>query len=264
MNDYQNNDYNNTSNRNRSVDSFYGFSNENEPYYASNTNYTAPVLEVQTSNQQKVVSRAYLIMFAVLIVSGLTALISAGIIEDVIRKNPGIFMGAIIAEFVVVVVANIAMGSKNETLSALMLLIYSVVNGFTLSVIFLAYDLGSIVSIFFVAAAMFGVLGLVGATTKKDLSALGAVGIMLLVGILLGSLVNMFLGSSSLDFGLTVLGLAVFVGLTLYDFQKIKRLGAYCSDDEVNTLAMFGALQLYLDFINIFLKLLRLFAKSRD
>ena len=266
MNDYQNNNsnYNNTSTRNRGVDGFYDFSNDNDSYYASNTGYTAPVLEIQTTNQQKVVSRAYLIMFAVLIVSGLTALISSTVIEDVILNNPGLLFGAIIAQVVVVIVANVALGNKKETLSALMLLVYSVVNGFTLSVIFLTYEIGSIFSIFFVAAAMFGVLGFIGATTKKDFSALGSVGIMLLVGIILASIVNIFIGSSTLDFGITVLGLAVFIGLTLYDFQKIKRLGAYCSDDEVNSLAMFGALQLYLDFVNLFLRLLRLFADRRN
>lgn len=254
MNNYDN------FNRNSRVDDFYNFSNTDN--YYSNETLTQPV--ANTTNQQKVLSRSFLIMFAVLVVSGITALISAGYMEDILRESPGLFYGALIAELVVVVIANIAMSSKNEGLSAIMLFVYSVVNGFTLSVIFLAYDLGSIVSIFFIAAAMFGVLGLVGCTTKKDFSTLGAVGIMLLVGLILAGFVNIFVGSSALSFGITVLGLAVFIGLTLYDFQKIKSISAYCSDNEVNTLAMYGALQLYLDFINIFLKLLRLFASRRD
>lgn len=264
MNDYNNSNYNNTSNYNRSVDSFYGYSVNNGSHYDSNTGTTAPVLEVQTTNQQKVVSRAYLIMFAVLMVSGLTALISSVSIENIIINNPGIFLGALIAELIVVIIANSAMRARNEGLSAVMLFLYSVINGFTLSVIFISYDLGSIVSIFFIAAAMFGTLAFIGSTTKKDLSVLGSLGIMLLIGILLATVVNVFVGSSTLDFGITVFGLAIFIGLTLYDSQKIKEMGAYCSDNEVNTFAMFGALQLYLDFINIFLYLLKLFARSRD
>ncbi len=259
MNDYNNSNYKNTSNYNSSVNDFYSFSND-EKYYANET-VSTPL--VNTTNQQKVVSRSFLIMFAVLIVSGITALISAGFIEDIIRRNSGLVVGALIAEVVVVIVANIAMSSRKEGLSAMMLLVYSVINGFTLSVIFLVYDLGSIVGIFFVSAAMFGALGFYGHTTKKDLSVLGSVGIMLLTGIILTTVVNLFVGSTTLDFALTAVGLATFIGLTMYDFQKIKRLGAMCSDEDVNTLAMFGALQLYLDFINIFLKLLRLFANSK-
>ena len=265
------NNYNqNNSNYNSSVNDFYSFSNNdsynnsyNQPYNGMNSTASLNPLD-NTTNQQKVVSRSFAIMFAVLLISGITALISAGSIEGIIRHNIGLFYGALIAEVVVVLIANAAMSCRNEGLSAIMLLVYSIVNGFTLSIVFVVYELGSIVSIFFIAAAMFGVLGFIGITTKKDLSVLGSVGIMLLTGIILASVVNMFAGSARLDFGLTVLGLAVFIGLTMYDFQKIKRLGATCSDRDVNTFAMFGALQLYLDFINIFLKLLRLFANRKN
>lgn len=261
MDNYNSNSQNN-SNHNPSVNDFYGFSTSNNNNYYANETVSAPL--ENTTNQQKVVSRSFLVMFAVLLVSGITALISAGSIESIIRTNPELFVGALIAEVVVVIIANIAMKSRAEGLSAVMLLVYSVVNGFTLSIIFVVYELGSIVSIFFVAAAMFGVLGFIGSTTKKDLTVLGSLGIMLLVGIILASIINLFVGSTALDFGLTVLGLAVFIGLTMYDFQKIKQLGAYCSDNDVNSLAMFGALQLYLDFINIFLYLLKLFANKRN
>lgn len=272
MNNYQKDSFdNNSGNYNSKVNDFYSFS-DNDSYYSNNNNNSyynnsatmSSFGEVVESNQSKVVARSFLVLCAVMLLSGITAIISADSVERLLNTNKGAFVGVLLVELVVVIIANLAMSSKNDTLSIIMLVVYSIVSGYTLSAIFTWYDFGSIASIFFVCAVMFAVLGIVGSTTKKTLSTIGAIGIMLLVGVLIATLLNIFVGSQTIDFAITIVGLAAFVGLTAYDFQRIKELGASCTDDEVNTLAMYGALMLYLDFINLFLKLLRLFARARD
>ena len=145
---------------------------------------------------------------------------------------------------------------------------YSVLNGLTLSVIFLAYTSTSIAGTFFIAAGMFGAMALYGLITKRDLSGLGSFLFMGLVGIIIASIVNIFLNSSSVHWMISVLGVLIFTGLTAYDVQKIKRIGEEGilaqGDEVVRKGAVMGALTLYLDFINLFLMLLRFFGGSRD
>lgn len=145
---------------------------------------------------------------------------------------------------------------------------YSVLNGLTLSVVFLAYTNTSIAGTFFIAAGMFGAMAVFGLVTKRDLSGLGSFLFMGLIGILIASLVNIFLHSSSVDWMISVLGVLIFTGLTAYDVQKIKRIGEEGILDQgheaVRKGAVMGALSLYLDFINLFLMLLRFFGGSRD
>lgn len=145
---------------------------------------------------------------------------------------------------------------------------YSVLNGLTLSVIFLAYTSTSIAGTFFIAAGMFGAMAVYGLVTKRDLSGLGSFLIMGLVGIIIASVVNIFLNSSSIHWTISVLGVLIFTGLTAYDVQKIKRIGEEGilaqGTETVRKGAVMGALALYLDFINLFLMLLRFFGGSRD
>lgn len=145
---------------------------------------------------------------------------------------------------------------------------YSVLNGLTLSVIFLAYTSTSIAGTFFIAAGMFGAMAAYGLVTKRDLSGLGSFLFMGLVGIIIASIVNIFLNSSSVHWMISVLGVLIFTGLTAYDVQKIKRIGEEGilaqGDEVVRKGAVMGALTLYLDFINLFLMLLRFFGGSRD
>ena len=145
---------------------------------------------------------------------------------------------------------------------------YSVLNGLTLSVIFLAYTSTSIAGTFFIAAGMFGAMALYGMVTKRDLSGLGSFLFMGLVGIIIASIVNIFLNSSSVHWMISVLGVLIFTGLTAYDVQKIKRIGEEGilaqGNEVVRKGAVMGALTLYLDFINLFLMLLRFFGGSRD
>lgn len=145
---------------------------------------------------------------------------------------------------------------------------YAILNGLTLSMIFLAYTQSSIATTFFITAGMFGSMAVYGLVTKRDLSGLGSFLFMGLIGIILASVVNIFLQSSSLYWAISLIGVFVFVGLTAYDVQKIKTMGEQGimeqGEDAIRKGAVMGALALYLDFINLFLMLLRFFGGSRD
>ncbi|SDP37567.1 Bax inhibitor-1/YccA family protein [Desulforhopalus singaporensis] len=145
---------------------------------------------------------------------------------------------------------------------------YSVLNGLTLSVIFLAYTSASIAGTFFITAGMFGAMALYGLVTKKDLSGWGSFLFMGLVGIIIASVVNIFLKSSNMYWIISLIGVFVFTGLTAYDVQKIKRMGEEGimaqGESAITKGSIMGALALYLDFINLFLMLLRFFGGSRD
>jgi len=150
------------------------------------------------------------------------------------------------------------------TTAMTLFMLYAALLGVTLSSIFLAYTGASITRVFFISAASFGALSLYGYTTQRDLSAMGSFMIMGLFGIIIASLVNIFLKSSGLDWAISVIGIGVFAGLTAWDTQRIKEM--YDSMDDDGTMgrkAIMGALSLYLDFINLFLMLLRLFGDRR-
>ena len=146
---------------------------------------------------------------------------------------------------------------------------YAAVMGMSLSVILLTYTSGSVLGCFASSSAMFGVMAVMGYTTEKDLTSFGRILFMGLIGIVIASIINMFIGSSGFDIIISIVGVAVFTGLTAYDVQKLKRIGAGLEYGDVpadNTakLSIMGALSLYLDFINLFLMLLRLFGNRRD
>ncbi len=143
--------------------------------------------------------------------------------------------------------------------------VFATLMGISLSTIFLAYTGNSIATVFLVSASMFAALSLYGYTTKKDLGPVGKFMFMGLIGILVASVVNIFLGSGMMSFVISVIGVVVFAGLTAYDTQKIKELYyAGYGEEQTAKLSIMGALSLYLDFINLFLMLLRLFGSSRD
>jgi FtsH-binding integral membrane protein len=144
-------------------------------------------------------------------------------------------------------------------------LVYAGLMGMSLSFIFLAYTASSIFTVFLISAGMFGAMALVGYTTHTDLTKFGSLMMMLLVGIIIASIVNLFMHSSSFSYMLSFLCVAVFTGLTAYDVQKIKRIGAQINADGSTTgkMAIWGALSIYLDFVNLFLALLRIFGNRR-
>jgi uncharacterized protein len=148
-------------------------------------------------------------------------------------------------------------------------LLYSAINGISFSFILLAYTPGSVLGCFLSASAMFGVMAVMGYTTDKDLTSFGRILMMGVIGIVIAMVINMFIGSSMMDYIISILGVMIFTGLTAYDVQKLKRIGAGVeyegtSAAEVKKLSVMGALNLYLDFINIFLFLLRLFGGRRN
>ncbi|MCX7929331.1 MAG: Bax inhibitor-1/YccA family protein [Chlorobi bacterium] len=155
--------------------------------------------------------------------------------------------------------------SMRPSTAKALFLIYSVLMGKTLAVIFYAYTTESLASVFLVTCGMFGATALYGYTTKRDLSSIGSFMFMGLIGLILASLVNIFLQSSALAFATSVVGVIVFVGLTAYDMQRIKELydSAAAHNERATNYAIIGALALYLDFINLFLNLLRLLGRRR-
>lgn len=209
----------------------------------------------------------YMQMAAALTVTGLVAyfLASSSAYLEMLATNPSILWIALFAELGVVIWLSARVMSMSMPMATLLFILYSVLNGVTLSTIFLIYTAGSIATTFFVTAGMFFVMSLVGYVTRMNLSKLGSVLMMLLVGLIIATVVNIFLGSEMLYWVISYAGVVIFVGLTAYDTQKLKQLyleyGA--ADDMGHKLALFGALTLYLDFVNLFLMLLRLLGDRR-
>lgn len=142
---------------------------------------------------------------------------------------------------------------------------YSIINGISFSFIFYIYQIGSITKVFLSTTALFALMAIAGYTTKTDLTKLGSILMIGLIGIVVASLINMFMGSAKMDYIISILGVVIFTGLTAYDVQKIKNLGHEVNDSAVaSKLGIVGALTLYLDFINLFLFLLRLFGGRKD
>ena len=145
-------------------------------------------------------------------------------------------------------------------------ILYSAITGLTFSSIFVVFSMSSIATTFFITAGMFAAMALVGSFTKKDLSGMGKFALMALIGLIIAGIVNMFLRNAMMDFIVSGIGVLVFAGLTAYDSQKIRQMLQMQSEINESTqkLALLGSLSLYLDFINIFLYLLRFFGSSRD
>lgn len=143
----------------------------------------------------------------------------------------------------------------------ILFILYSAVNGVSLSFIFMAYSLGTIGKVFISTAALFGVMAVLGATTKTDLTKMASFLMMALFGMIIASLINFFTHSSTMDYLISFVGVVVFTGLTAYDVQKIKNLEGEHQGEGRLKIGLMGALNLYLDFINLFLMLLRLFGR---
>ena len=206
-------------------------------------------------------------MTLALVISGVTAFLAATN-ETIIRLTIGNGFGFLIlavAELALVwwLTASIHKISSGAAFFAFIL--YSVLNGVTLSSIFLVYKIESIFMVFFISAGMFAAMAVYGTVTKSSLSSFGKFFAMALVGIIIASLVNFLLRSPMLDWFLSIITVVLFTGLTAYDAQKMLAVSNNASDDEVfKKASVIGALELYLDFINIFLAMLRLFGRRRD
>lgn len=236
-----------------------------------NQSYDSAAYRMGTSSVSfpAVMKNVYLWMTLALAMTGLTAAAVATQpqILMAIITNRILFWGLMLAELGLVFYFSARVMQMSLTTAGIVFAAYSVLNGLTLSYIFMAYTMQSIATTFFVTAGTFGAMTFVGYTIKKDLSTFGRILIMALIGIIIATVVNIFVGSSALQFGISVLGVLIFTGLTAYDTQKIKwMIQAYGNrqDETAMKLALVGSLTLYLDFINLFLYLLRFLGNSRD
>lgn len=212
--------------------------------------------------------KVFVWMALALVITGVTAygVATTPSLLIAIVTNKALFWGLIIAELALVFAVSGAINRLSLATATLLFVLYSVVNGVTLSVIFLAYSMPAIIQTFFITAGTFGVMALVGYTTKTDLTSLGKLLFMALIGLVIATVVNMFVGSTGFDYILSYVGVLIFVGLTAYDTQKIKQMCMQAPDagEHMQKLALLGALSLYLDFINLFLYLLRIFGNNKD
>ncbi|MBQ0021411.1 MAG: Bax inhibitor-1/YccA family protein [Bacteroidales bacterium] len=212
--------------------------------------------------------KVYTWMALAMVITGITAygVASSPYFLELLFTNRMVFWGMIIAELALVFGISGMINRISLTAATLMFIAYSVINGATLSSIFLLYTMESIGSVFFITAGTFGAMALIGYTTKKDLTTMGKYLFMALIGLVIATFVNMFVGSSGLQMIVSYVGVLIFVGLTAYDSQKIKMMlmTRDSADEGAQKLALLGSLTLYLDFINLFLYLLRIFGGRRD
>lgn len=209
--------------------------------------------------------KVYTWMALALVITGFTAYYVATTpsLLSIIYSNQMVMWGLIIAELALVIGLSAAINRLSLTTATLLFVLYSVLNGAMLSSVFLIYTTASIANVFFITAGTFGAMAAYGYFTKKDLTSWGRILLMALIGIIIASVVNIFLRNSMFDLVISYIGVAIFVGLTAYDSQKIKEMMLQAPDasEQAQKIALLGALTLYLDFINLFLYLLRIFGK---
>jgi len=217
--------------------------------------------------QSSFLSQVYTWMTAGLLVTSAVAAYTAStpIVLNLIYGNPFTIWLLFLAQIGLVIGLSAAIDRLTPGAAVALFIGYAALNGLTLSAIVLVYTSTSIAQAFLATAATFGVMSLYGATTKRDLSTAGNLLVMALIGFFIGSIVNLFWANSAVYWVLTYLGIAIFIGLTAYDTQQIKRMSQQALDDTTaQRLAIIGALKLYLDFINLFLLLLRIVGSPRE
>lgn len=227
-----------------------------------------PYVDAQTTAiRNGVMHRVYSWMTAGLLVTGAVAMFVANsaVLTSLIFGNPFLFFGLFIVQIVAVIGLSAGINRLSPAAATAIFMGYAALNGLTFAALFLAYTATSIASTFFVTAGTFGAMSLYGYITKRDLSGMGSFLFMALIGLLLASVVNLFWANSTLYWIITYAGVLIFVGLTAWDTQKIKRLAAQVTDETgAGRVAVLGALTLYLDFINLFIYLLRIIGVRRD
>lgn len=212
--------------------------------------------------------KVYMWMTMALAITGITAYYVAHseTLLTAIFTNQAVFWVLVIAELGLVIGLSAAINKLSLTTATLMFVLYSLINGTTMSFIFLAYTASSVTNVFLITAGTFAAMAAFGYFTKVDLTSMGKILMMALIGIIIATIVNIFTKSEGLTVILNYVGVLVFVGLTAYDSQKIKQMLQMAPDASEGSqkIALLGALSLYLDFINLFLYLLRLFGSRRD
>lgn len=227
-----------------------------------NYNYSREIVDMSTAFP-KLMRSVYAWMCAGLAMTALAALAVAknSALVMAIASNSLLFWGLMIAEIGLVIYLSARISKMSFMTAGICFAAYAILNGVTMSFLFFAYTMESIATTFAITAGTFGAMSLIGFVIKKDLSALGRVFLMLLIGLIIATVVNMFVASSGLAMILNYVGVILFVGLTAYDTQKIKMMLLEASEagvtDQTQKIALMGSLELYLDFINLFLYLLR-------
>ena len=210
----------------------------------------------------KIFTKIYGWMFIGLLISAITGYFistNTNMLYNIFK--PSVFMILVILEIGVSIWLTAGIRKMEVMTAKILFCLYSFITGVTFSIIFLAYRIDSIVAIFALTSLIFAIMSLVGKFTNMDLTKLGTILFVGLIVIIIASLINLILGSVIFDLGITIIGIMIFIGYIAYDTQNIKKMALSLEEDKA---AIFCAFQLYLDFINLFIKLLRLFGKSKD
>lgn len=232
-------------------------------------NHRASVVKSTTDAATTFLAKVFYWMAIGLGLTGVTAFLVAtsAAAQQIIFGNKLVFYGLIFGELGMVLYLSARVQRMSVQVATALFIVYSLLNGATLSAILLIYTASSVASTFFITAGMFGAMAVYGAVTKKDLTGVGSFMFMGLIGMVIASLVNIFLNSPMVSWVVSAIGVIVFTGLTAYDVQKISQMGSgyVLGGDEgiMRKSAIMGALTLYLDFINLFLSLLRLMGDRR-
>lgn len=246
-------------------------SNQNltPPPFRGGSSSVGPEIIVETTDSTRLFTKVFYWMAGALGLTALTAFLvySSYAIMSMIIMNRWVMWVLFIAELGLVMGLSAAIHKVSFPTAVLMMAGYSVLNGVTMSVILLAYTATSVAMAFVISAGMFAIMAIVGTVTKRDLSSLGSILFMALIGLIIASVVNMFLQSSLMEWIVSLVGVVLFSALTVYDTQKIRRLlveqNGCVSDEGLHKIALLGSLELYLDFINLFLFILRLLGGNR-
>lgn len=223
-------------------------------------------LQAEKSAARKFIANVYGWMFLALLVSGAMAIFTisnVSLLRFLFMTKYGFYI-AVFADLGIAIWLTSQIRKISPVVAGIGLIAYAAINGLTLSSIFFIYDLSSIGTVFFICAAMFGGMSLYGKFTKSNLATAGHYLIMTLWGVIIASLVNIFLHSDLISWIISIAGVVIFAGLTAFDTQRVMKAAAYADgSDAYKNISIIAALNLYLDFINMFLYLLRLFGKRR-
>ena len=232
---------------------------------ALNRNGNLSYPQVGAIDLQFIMRQVYTWMVLGMLVTAGVAYVTATTALINLAANPIILLVAIIAEFGVVLVISRGLNRLSAGMATMLFIVYAGLNGFTLSILLLVFNIGSVFLAFAATAGLFAVMSVIGYTTRVDLSKMGTYLMMGVIGLVIAIVINLFVGSSLLDMLISVAGVLIFTALTAYDTQRIGRMAAEMSlnGDQALKFGIFGALKLYLDFINMFLFVLRLTGRRR-
>ena len=214
----------------------------------------------------KVMRQVFVKMFLAMLITAASAyaVLSIPALAMFIFSNSWVYWGLLIGEIVMVMALSASINKLNNATATLLFYAYSILNGMTLSCIVFMYTMASIGLTFMITAGVFATMAIYGYVTKSDLTKFGTFMTMALFGLIICIVVNLFMHSSTMEWIISFAGVVIFIGLTAWDVQKIKRMAAMSDYNSAGKLATIGALSLYLDFINLFLYLLRFFGGNRE